>query len=78
MALVKKLTKQGNSYSLILDRALIDLLGITPETLLELTTPDGRALHIRPLRNEDRKDAFNQALEDVNQQHGQALKRLAK
>ncbi len=34
MALIKKLTKQGNSYALIIDKALIELLDINPESPL--------------------------------------------
>ncbi len=78
MGLIKRLTKQGNSYSLIIDKALIDLLGITPETQLEITTTDGKSLNIRPLTAQGRQKIFQSALEDVNTKHSEALKRLAK
>ena len=47
MALVKKLTPVGNSLGLLIDRSVLDLLGIDRDTTLELTT-DGRAIIIRP------------------------------
>jgi len=39
----KKLTAIGNSYGLIIDKAILELLKITPDTELELST-DGTRL----------------------------------
>ncbi len=47
MPLLKMLTVVGNSLGLVIDRSVLDLLGIDRETDLELTT-DGRAIIIRP------------------------------
>lgn len=46
--MTKTLTKHGNSYALVLDRPLMDILNIRPETPLEITT-DGESLHIKPV-----------------------------
>ena len=51
MALLKKLVPVGNSLGLIIDRAVLDLLGIDRETALELTT-DGRSIIVKPLEQE--------------------------
>ena len=77
MALIKHLTKHGNSYALIIDRALIELLGIDPSTPLEIITTDGQSLIITPKRGEVRKKAFKKNLGKVHEKYGKALKRLA-
>ncbi len=51
--MIKKLTAIGNSYGLVIDRSILELLRITPETELELST-DGTRLIIEPARKERR------------------------
>lgn len=36
--MVKKLTKHGNSLALVVDRPILDLLKIDPDTLLDIST----------------------------------------
>ena len=43
--MIKKLTRHGNSYALIIDRAILELLNIAPDAQLEIST-DGQALLI--------------------------------
>ncbi|MEI6592991.1 MAG: hypothetical protein WCL47_07100 [Holophagaceae bacterium] len=43
----KTLSRHGNSYALVLERSLMELLHITPETPLEIKT-DGTSLTITP------------------------------
>ena len=45
--MTKTLTKHGNSLALIIDKPILDLLRVTGETELEITT-DGRRLIIDP------------------------------
>ena len=45
--MVKKLTKHGNSLALVIDRPILDLLKIDPDTPLEVST-DGKQLLSRP------------------------------
>ena len=75
MALLKKLIPVGNSMGLIIDRAVLDLLGITRETALELTT-DGRAIIITPA-DQEYLDRVRGSAGKVMQAHGRTLKRLA-
>ncbi|HEY4178565.1 MAG TPA: AbrB/MazE/SpoVT family DNA-binding domain-containing protein [Kofleriaceae bacterium] len=51
--MIKKLTAIGNSYGLVIDKAILDLLKITPETELELTT-DGVSLLVTPANTKKR------------------------
>lgn len=74
--MLKTLTKHGNSYALIIDRAILDLLKITPETPLEVST-DGRTLMIAPSTDPKRRARLDAALEKTNRRYGRALKKLA-
>jgi len=75
--MVKTLTKHGNSYAMVIDKPILELLKITPETPLEITT-DGQTLILSPVRDARRKAKFNKALKDANRKFGRALKNLAK
>jgi len=74
----KKLTRHGNSYALIIDRPILELLRINPNDELEILT-DGHALLIRPVRppSDERIAAFARALEETHQSWEPLLKRLA-
>lgn len=74
--MIKHLTTHGNSAALIIDRAILELLGITMSTPLKITT-DGRSLIISPVSGEQREERFKAALQKVNNLHGHTLKRLA-
>ena len=74
--MVKKLTKHGNSLALVIDRAILDLLKISTDTPLDVST-DGQVLVIAPVRDETHQRKFKQALDAANQKYGRVLKRLA-
>lgn len=74
--MLKTLTKHGNSYALIIDRAILDLLNITPETPLEIST-DGRTLTVAPAADPKRRTRLDAALKKTNRRYGRALKKLA-
>ncbi len=69
----KTLTKHGNSYALIIDRAVMDLLHITPETALEIAT-DGEALVITPVSGKKvHKEKLRRAIARINRDYGQTM-----
>ena len=74
--MVKRLTKHGNSLALLIDKGVLDLLGIGPETPLSIHT-DGNCLIVSPVRSAKKRAAFEHSLKKVNQRHTRALKRLA-
>ncbi len=74
--MIKKLSKHGNSLALVIDRSILELLGIDEKTSLELST-DGESLVVAPLRDKKRKKKFDDALASSNERYGKALKRLA-
>lgn len=52
--MIKKLVKYGNSHALVIDKPIMDLLNISQGTPLEISTPDGSTLVIKPIRQEVR------------------------
>lgn len=74
--MVKTLTKHGNSHALIIDRAILELLGIDVDTPIEITT-DGEQLILTPVRDPKQASRLKKALGRVNRRHGGALRRLA-
>ena len=73
----KTLIKHGNSLALVIDKPILELLQITAETQLELTT-NGDAILIRPVRDKQRQRLLKSSLDKINQQFGDDLERLAK
>lgn len=74
--MIKKLSKHGNSLALVIDRSILELLGIDERTSLELST-DGESLVVAPVRDKKRKKKFEDALALSNERYANALKRLA-
>ena len=74
--LIKNLVKHGNSWALVIDKPILDLLNFDPERPVEITT-DGQTLVIAPAKPPERQAKFNAALEKTNRRFGKALKKLA-
>ncbi len=77
MTITKKLTKHGNSFALVIERPILELLGIDDTTLLQVSTPDGASIVITPVKNKSQKKRFSASLKKINKKYGRALKRLA-
>ena len=76
VSLIKTLTKHGNSWALVIDKPVLELLNIEPETPLKIRT-DGQTLIISPAGDSARKQKLRRALAETNRRYGKALKRLA-
>lgn len=74
--MVKKLTKHGNSYALVIDKPILGLLKATPETPFEIVT-DGRSLVLTPARGDKEEREFQEAVTMVHERFGNAMKKLA-
>lgn len=72
----KTLIKHGNSLALVIDKPILELLQITADTPLELTT-NGDAILITPIRDQRRQRRLEASLEKINQKFGDDLQRLA-
>ena len=73
--MIKRLTKHGNSLALIIDRPILELLKIDPETPLDVST-DGKRLIVAPARPSARK-SFEAAQELAAKRYGKAFQKLA-
>ena len=71
----------GNGLGLVIDQPMLNRLGITATTPLEITvTSDGKGLLIRPAghsEEEDHKARVRSAAERVTQTHYETFKKLA-
>lgn len=74
--MIKTLTKCGNSRALIIDKGILDLLKITDETPLEIST-DGKKLIIVPMPDAKRREKFRSAVKRSDEKFGEAYKNLA-
>ncbi len=74
--MIKNLVKHGNSWALVIDRPILDLLKINPEAPLEITT-DGHSMKITPVDASEHKRRFRAARKKVNAKYAKAFKKLA-
>ncbi|HYS53201.1 MAG TPA: AbrB/MazE/SpoVT family DNA-binding domain-containing protein [Thermoanaerobaculia bacterium] len=74
--MVKRLTRTGNSFALVLDKPLLEQLGIDEKTPLELST-NGDVLVVTPVRDRARERKFRKAVEKVNRKYAGLFKRLS-
>ena len=75
--MTKTLTRHGNSFALVIDKPIMELLKIDSDTPLDIRT-DGDSLIISPRRQQLTDEAFETALRSVNEEFGDVLKNLAK
>ena len=74
--MIKNLVKHGNSWALVIDRPILDLLKISPESPLEIST-DGHSMTICPAADTGKKSRVRAARKKVNAKHSKAFKKLA-
>lgn len=73
--MVKNLVKHGNSYALVIDKPILELLGITPDTPLDISTTDGKSLTITAAY--DRATRVAEATTWMNEAYAADFKTLA-
>ena len=74
--MIKNFVKHGNSWAIVIDRPILDLLKINPESEIELTT-DGPSIRIAPADLMSEKSKVRAASEKVNAKHSRAFRKLA-
>ena len=74
--MVKTLIRHGNSYALVIDKPILELLRATPETPLELTT-DGDTLLVSPVRDTERQQRLQESMAKINKRYSNVFRRLA-
>ena len=74
--MIKNLIKHGNSWALVIDRPILDLLKMNPESPVEITT-DGESIRVTSAASDDRKQKLREASKKVNKRYGTTFKKLA-
>jgi len=74
--MIKKLTKHGNSYALVIDRGIMDLLEINEKSALYVTT-DGRNLIVSPADETKKQKNFEAAVKRSFKKFPRMYKNLA-
>jgi antitoxin component of MazEF toxin-antitoxin module len=81
--MIKSLTRHGNSWALVIDKPILDLLKINPEQPVQLST-NGQRLTIEAAPAEDdatakaaHRDQVNAASERIHKRHAGAFRKLA-
>ncbi|MDZ4687203.1 MAG: hypothetical protein SH850_19165 [Planctomycetaceae bacterium] len=73
--MVTRLKREGAELLLPIDAELLEKLGIDEQTELQISAV-GQSL-VLTVNDEARRQQFQQALDETNQQFGRALRRLA-
>ena len=74
--MIRKLTRHGDDWALVIDQPVLEQLQIDHETPLEVTT-EGQSLIVTRAVGADRQAQFEAAIQNTNERFGGALKRLA-
>ena len=75
--MIRKLQKHGNSHALVIEKALMDQLGISPDTPVQITV-SGRTLTITPANVGLGTERIDELMDAVRSRYGKALENLAK
>jgi antitoxin component of MazEF toxin-antitoxin module len=74
--MTKTLFRHGNSLALVIDKPILELLDISADTPLEVTT-NGDSLLISPVRDKSRQKKLRSSLDKINRKFADDLRRLA-
>ncbi|QQO07571.1 AbrB/MazE/SpoVT family DNA-binding domain-containing protein [Breznakiella homolactica] len=73
--MVKKLIQHGNSAALVIDKPILEMLNISADTPLEITT-DGKNIIVSPQNEAKEEGDILRSLEKINRKYGKTLKKL--
>jgi antitoxin component of MazEF toxin-antitoxin module len=74
--MIKRLQKHGNSVALIIEKPVMEALGITEQTPLQITV-NGNALVVTPANVGVGPDKLKPVVKQIRKRYGPMLKRLA-
>jgi antitoxin component of MazEF toxin-antitoxin module len=74
--MIKKLTRTGNSVALVLDKPLLEALGLDENAEVEVST-NGQVIVLSPKRTSARDRKFRKAVDKINRQYAGLFKRLS-
>jgi antitoxin component of MazEF toxin-antitoxin module len=74
--MIKRLTRTGNSIAVVLDKPLLEELGLEENAEVEVST-NGQIIVITPKRSAVRERKFRKAVDKVNRKYAGLFKRLS-
>jgi antitoxin component of MazEF toxin-antitoxin module len=74
--MTKKLTRHGNSLALVIDKPILEQMGVDETTPLTLAF-DGRCMIITRASGTSRRKRIRSAIDEIHHEFGKALKKLA-
>jgi antitoxin component of MazEF toxin-antitoxin module len=74
--MIKTLKKHGNSMALVIEKPMMEALGITEETPLQLTV-NGNALVVTPANVGVGPERMKTVIKEIRKRYGPMLRRLA-
>jgi antitoxin component of MazEF toxin-antitoxin module len=74
--MIKKLQSHGNSRALVIDKPIMEALGIDADTELQVTV-SGNSLIVTPVNVGVGREQVLEAVERLRPRYGKMLKRLA-
>ncbi len=74
--MIKTLKKHGNSMALVIEKPMMEALGITEETPLQVTV-NGNALVVTPANVGVGPERMKSTIKELRKRYGPMLKRLA-
>jgi antitoxin component of MazEF toxin-antitoxin module len=74
--MIKKLTRTGNSIALVLDKPMLEELGLDENAEVEVST-NGQVIVITPKRSSARERRFRNAADRINRKYAGLFKRLS-
>ena len=72
----KKLTRTGNSLALVLDKRLLDRVGIDADTPLDVST-NGQVIVVSPVRARRRTTKLKTIVSEAHSRYAGVFRRLA-
>ena len=76
LTVIKKLTRTGNSIAVVLDKPLLEELGLDEGAEVEIST-NGQIIVITPKRSAARDRKFRNAAEKINRKYAGLFRRLS-
>ena len=74
--MLKKLTKHGNSLALVIDKPILEQMGVNETTPLTLAF-DGRCMIVTRASSHARRKLVRSAIDEIHREFGNAMKKLA-
>jgi antitoxin component of MazEF toxin-antitoxin module len=76
LLMTKTLTRHGNSLALVIDKPILDQMGVDETTPLTLAF-DGRCMIVTRASSTSRRKVVRAAIDEIHHEFGNALKKLA-